>query len=601
MVLAAAVLTVDSLFFVIFCLFVLLAVMTFVSMEMRRSWRTGHTNQPLIGAVAQELWAVGDLSRLPLSVARACVVLVMSIVVGAVGLFFLIPRKASSGYLSSFSSRSDLSTGFSEEVRLGEIGAIQQSSAVVMHVKFDPNSPIPPDLRWRGVALTTFDGQRWSRSKEDGPVQTNDERFPADGSNTTRLFTGDRGYKVRYKVELEPFGARVFFVLPEALWINGRYQLLRIDSTGSVFNLDSSRGITDYSVLSQTAPPMPSHLLAIGDLGINSFVYLQLPAEFDPRVREFAEEISAGQSTDFLKASAIERYLATRFGYTLQLPAVQSKDPIANFLFERKKGHCEYFASSMVLMLRSLGIPARVINGFRGGEYNDLTSSYIVRARDAHSWVEAYFAGYGWYTFDPTPAATVGDSSPWNRFNLYADAMREFWHEWVVNYDSGHQNTIGFTVARQSHAVFDRVRGWMESEYNIWVKRAKSARVGVLEHLATWTVWMLSITMVLGAIVLGRILYGIVHRFRLVREPSIDPHSAASLWYERALKLLRRRGVRKHPAQTPQEFLPAIPASMRAQAEKFTAHYERARFGNSASDADKLPELYRELENTAKQ
>jgi hypothetical protein len=251
-------------------------------------------------------------------------------------------------------------------------------------------------------------------------------------------------------------------------------------------------------------------------------------------------------------------------------------------------------------MLRSLRIPARVINGFRGGEYNDLTSSYIVRARDAHSWVEAYFPGYGWYTFDPTPAAAAGDSSAWNRFNLYADAMREFWHEWVVNYDSGHQNTIGFTVARQSHAMFDNVRAWTEAEYNKWVRRAKSARLGVLEHLATWTVWMLSITMLLAAIVLGRILYGIVHRARLARRPSIDPHSAASLWYERVLKLLRRRGVRKQPAQTPQEFLSMIPGSMRSKAEMFTIHYERARFGNSATDADKLPELYKELESTAK-
>jgi hypothetical protein len=367
-----------------------------------------------------------------------------------------------------------------------------------------------------------------------------------------------------------------------------------------VFNLDSSRAITDYSAMSETPPPMPAHLQIAGDIGVDSFVYLQLPPEFDPRVREFARQISAGQPTDFLKASAIERYLASNFGYTLQLPSLQPKDPIANFLFERKEGHCEYFASSMVLMLRSLGIPARVINGFRGGEYNDLTSSYIVRARDAHSWVEAYFPGYGWFTFDPTPAAPGGNSNVWNRFNLYADAMREFWHEWVVNYDSGHQNTIGFTVARQSHAMFDDVRRWMEFEYNKWVKRAKSARVGVLEHLATWTVWMLSITLLLVAIVIGHLLLGIVHRLRLARKPSIDPHSAASLWYQRLLKLLKRRGIRKQPAQTPQEFLSAIPASMRHEAEVFTLHYERARFGNSATDADRLPDLYKDLESTAK-
>jgi hypothetical protein len=328
---------------------------------------------------------------------------------------------------------------------------------------------------------------------------------------------------------------------------------------------------------------------------------LQIPSQLDSRVRELAEQVSAKEPTDFLKASAVERYLATRFGYTLQLPTVQPKDPIANFLFERKQGHCEYFASSMVMMLRTLGIPARVINGFRGGEYNDLTSSYIVRARDAHSWVEAYFPGYGWFTFDPTPAGPGGESNAWSRFNLYADAMREFWHEWVVNYDSGHQNTIGFTVARQSRVTFDNVRKWMEAEYNVWVQRAKSARLGVLEHLATWTVGMLSITLLFACVVLGRILYAVVHRMRLVRKPSIDPHSAASLWYQRVLKLLRRRGVRKQPGQTPQEFLSKLPASVRPQVETFTFHYERARFGDSAADADKLPEIYKEVETAVKQ
>ena len=79
--------------------------------------------------------------------------------------------------------------------------------------------------------------------------------------------------------------------------------------------------------------------------------------------------------------------------YTLQLSRTVPHDPLANFLFERKQGHCEYFASSMAVMLRTLGIPSRVVNGFRTGEFNDLTSQYVVRASNAHSWVEAYFPG----------------------------------------------------------------------------------------------------------------------------------------------------------------------------------------------------------------
>ena len=132
--------------------------------------------------------------------------------------------------------------------------------------------------------------------------------------------------------------------------------------------------------------------------------YLQLP-RLDPRVAPLAEQITASEGNNYDKAVALERYLRTHFGYTLQLGRSAQRDPLAYFLFERKQGHCEYFASAMAVMLRTLRIPSRVVNGFRTGEFNDVTSQYLVRASNAHSWVEAYFPGYGWISFDPTPAA----------------------------------------------------------------------------------------------------------------------------------------------------------------------------------------------------
>ena len=93
----------------------------------------------------------------------------------------------------------------------------------------------------------------------------------------------------------------------------------------------------------------------------------------------------------------------------------------------------------MAVMLRSVGIPSRIVNGFSGGEFNDLTSQYVIRASDAHSWVEAYIPGEGWMEFDPTPSSGSGANSQWSRYMLYMDAMSSFWREWVVNYDLGHQ------------------------------------------------------------------------------------------------------------------------------------------------------------------
>ena len=595
MVLAAAVLTVDSLFFALFCVFVLLAVMTFVSMEMRRSWIVAELSAPM------EVRELRDLRRLPASVARACILLVFSIVLGTITLFFVIPRKASAGYLSALSSRSDLSTGFSEEVKLGEIGELQQSGIVMMHVKFAPGSPAPRDLRWRGVALTMFDGRRWSTPHENSAAVATGQGWALGlAAANPRLFAG-HGERVRYKVSLEPFGSRVFFVLPEAQTINGRYRLIRVDSTGSIFNGDNSRGIADYVVTSEIPPPMPKRLESDHEVGLSELAYLTPPQNLDLRIKDLAEQIAGDQETPFLKASAIERYLATNFGYTLQLPLVPPKDPVANFLFERRMGHCEYFASSMAVMLRTLGIPSRIVNGLRGGEYNDLTGSYILRAKDAHSWVEAYFPGYGWYTFDPTPASSSVDHSSWNRVYLYMDAMREFWHEWVVNYDAGHQTLLGSTLVRQSRVRFDSVHDGIQSLYEGLLRRARAIRTHFEEHQGSWTLWLGSGLTLSMLLLIGPRAFHLLRRFRIAQKPTLEPHTAATIWYTRLLKLLSRRGVRKTPTQTSQEFLKAIPQEpVRQAATRFTIHYERARFGDSAEDAEKLPELYREMEAVSK-
>ena len=588
MVLAAAVLTVDSLFFAIFCAFLLLTVMTFMGMEMRRSWIAAQPSPP------SEVLDIRDLRLLPGSAVRACVLLVISLVVGTAALFFLIPRKPSAGYLSAFASRSDVSTGFSEEVNLGEIGRIQQSNEILMHVKFAPGTNVPSDLRWRGVALTTFDGRKWTglREEDRGRIPNQDGTFPVP-SGTSHLVQA-RGRAVSYRVSLEPFGARTFFVLPHALFVSGRYQAIRVDNTGSIFNIDDAHAVTDYSVLSEIPPPMSASLAMSEDSGVSGIVYLNLPSELDPRVAERAKEVAGDQSTSYLKALAIQNYLMKTYRYTLQLPSARVKDPIANFLFDRKAGHCEYFASAMAVMLRTLGIPSRIVNGFRGGEYNDVTGSYIVRARDAHSWVEAYFPGYGWYTFDPTPASTADSPS---RAYLYLDAMREFWHEWVINYDTGHQHSLGFAGMQHGRSAVEHIGSWVQSAYATSLRRAKELRSSFEQHMNAWTLRVTGTLIVPTLLLIAPRLYQAMRRIRISRRPRLDPHSAASIWYHRALKLLSKRGLRKSPTQTPQEFAQTIVSSpVRQRVESFTRHYECARFGDSAEDAEKLPDLYQDLE-----
>ena len=129
--------------------------------------------------------------------------------------------------------------------------------------------------------------------------------------------------------------------------------------------------------------------------------YLQLPP-LDPRIPELAHAV-AGNGGEADRAALLEKHLRTQYAYTLDLPTAEPADPLADFLFSRRKGHCEYFASAMTVMLRTSGIPARLVNGFQSGTFNPMSGLYVIRGSDAHSWVEAFLPGTGWTVFDPTP------------------------------------------------------------------------------------------------------------------------------------------------------------------------------------------------------
>jgi hypothetical protein len=324
---------------------------------------------------------------------------------------------------------------------------------------------------------------------------------------------------------------------------------------------------------------------------------LKVPA-LDPRVPQLAAEITKSSHTDYDKAAAMERYLHTRFGYTLELPRSPVKDPIANFLFERKQGHCEYFASSMAVMLRTLGIPSRVVTGFRSDEFNDITGSYVVRAKNAHAWVEAYFPGYGWQTFDPTPGGNgTGSPQGWGRIGLYIDALASFWRDWVVSYDSAHQYVLGKAAITGSRGAWEDAREWARKHYESMLKWARRSQDRVEHSPGRWA-------FVGGSIALALLLFANLGRIaRWLREkwlsahPERSPEQAASILYERMVRVLARRGMNRPQAQTAQEFAHRIQdQKLREPVARFTATYESARFGNSVEDAQRLPDLYEEVE-----
>jgi hypothetical protein len=300
--------------------------------------------------------------------------------------------------------------------------------------------------------------------------------------------------------------------------------------------------------------------------------------------------------SNYDKAVAVERYLSTRFGYTLELPRTPPQDPVANFLFERKHGHCEYFASSMAVMLRTLRIPSRIVTGFRGGEFNDLTGQYVVRASDAHSWVEAYFPGSGWISFDPTPAASVPTRSGWSRMRLYVDAAASFWREWVINYDASHQRALGKDAATNSRRFFDEARRWIGRQHRAMLRAARRTHQHVIHFPMRWLGGFVVFAALLALLLnLPRMVRGL--RARSLRtHPARAPREAAALWYDRMVARMARMGWRKSLSQTPLDFVAAIQEEvLQKKVARFTRAYESARFGRSVDDAESLPQLFKEV------
>jgi transglutaminase-like putative cysteine protease len=442
-----------------------------------------------------------------------------------------------------------------------------------------------------------------AHSEADGRLDLQNIRIRTLIAGTPKIGPADRMRILNYRIAMQPIGTNVFFVLPVLNSITSPVREFALDTSGSIVRNDPTRQIRSY-VASSTIVEPDEAARASNNRDFPRDIaqdYLQLPA-LNPRIPQLAREITKNSQSVYDKAAAIERHLQNQYGYSLEMVATPAdSDPLSFFLFTRKKGHCEYFSSAMAIMLRTQGIPARIVNGFHNGEFNDVSGSYIIRAKDAHSWVEAYIPGFGWATFDPTPNVAVGETSTWSRMMLYADAMREFWNEWIVNYDFSHQESLGTSSISTTRRAFDSARIWVQKKYEDALDRVRGIRLDVKRNPKRIGISGIAALLAVLLLLNVRKFYRYLREMRLASRPSTAPRAAASIWYERMSRMLRRRGIEKRPAQTPQDFLRTIEdAQIHSKVATFTEHYERARFGGSQRDAEKLPELFEEVETAVK-
>jgi hypothetical protein len=267
------------------------------------------------------------------------------------------------------------------------------------------------------------------------------------------------------------------------------------------------------------------------------------------------------------------------------------------FLFDVRKGHCEYFASALTIMLRQLAVPARLVNGFRTGEYNRFGDAWIVRQYDAHSWVEAYFPPYGWIEFDPTPPDPERPRKPFLRIvsNLL-DAADLWWMEEIVNYTSRSQGQM-LREARQ--AVWDYTNGLRK------LGRSRIRGGHIWMWLSSNSIRLAALALLGGILAFLTIRYGTRCRTcirRWLRKTVLRTHAASAITslYVEALDLLHSEGITRSPSQTPLELAQGLrthPASVPFTA--LTEVYYRIRFGapEKTEDLSYAEELLQKLKD----
>ena len=503
---------------------------------------------------------------------------------GSALVFFAFPRVTIGGFHRVAKGRSV--AGLSNRIDLGGAGQINDDPRVVLRVRFEP-PVVHGDLgnHWRAYALDVWTGQGWQqRPSVAVPLPTPrlpQGPFPPRPADLRRVeIEAVAGFSDGVIFTPPGWPVSVGFQRPPLAREGSGPRLLR-NQSGDLSYAPVEVGDLTYNVLSNVRLPSPSELRGRGQKypeGVASS--LEVPARLDLRVRQLAAQLSAGLDPADA-ADRVEGWLRSNLKYTRELTS-GGADPIADFLFARREGHCELFASAMVLLLRSAGIPARAVSGYYGGTWSR-AGYHVVRAGDAHSWVEVYFPGYGFLPFDPTPASERGgrEGGLLAKVVLVWDAIASRWRANVVDYDLLKQGRLLKSVLASFQDATRRLssRSGSPGALNVpWVRVA-----GVL----------LIVLAPVGAVIAWR------RRRADLRHPlRADERRAIELW-RRARQRLASAGIAVPKGTTPREALrrsAALEPAAREAARKLVDRYLEARWGGGTMAAAEARALLQTLD-----
>ncbi|MEN3034489.1 MAG: DUF3488 and transglutaminase-like domain-containing protein [Aquificaceae bacterium] len=355
-------------------------------------------------------------------------ILFVAVFIGSVPFFYLLPR-TQTPLFNLVSQKGGLKSGLSENVELGKVGEIQDDNSVVMRV-FGLSQTLK-DPYWRAFVFDSFDGKMWLKTSEE--VAQLPAKFEAE---------------ITYSVILEPGYSNIIPALDYPVMVESIQGVpakgFLVTGNNLRFDREISRSVK-LSIRSSSRLPLQE----------SPERYIAVPENTPRGIKLLANELSEATKSDEEKLGRVIEYFSKGFSYSKDLGPYQG-DPLEHFLFVSKRGNCEYYASSTALLLRLMGIPARVVGGFKGALYNPYGNYHVVTNSMAHVWVEAYINGQ-WLRVDTTPAYSPQALNQISTFALLHDYLVNFWYENVVGFDTKRQISL-FRELRQS------LTGWRSFE-----------------------------------------------------------------------------------------------------------------------------------------
>ncbi|MBT9554840.1 MAG: DUF3488 domain-containing protein [Myxococcales bacterium] len=599
---AGAVINPSLSFAVAFLAYVVLLTWALLFLQLRRNLESIAAADPVTSADpergAQALMASPRLSRLVtprfLGVTSA---LALGLFTVSILVFLLFPRLGL-GFFGSHRQSGQSVSGFDDQVELGGFGNIKSDETIVMRIESDTSVQSLLPLRLRGIAFDRYDGNTWSKAipKGESPrelVRIAEGNFFQVRMEPKSLPDGALRYDLRVYMEPLRTGVKTIFgehrvvavrdLADETYTDYRRRTKYRRDNNDDVLYESASSSPARYIVRSIRYRRDAAALRGAGPVDpVEHGRYLQLPGNLDPRIKTLAEEITRDEATPFDKAGAIERHLLANYTYSLD-GGHDDVDPLADFLFGIRKGHCEYFSTAFVILARAVGIPARSVGGFYGGIYNSVGDYVAMRQADAHSWAEVLYPGEGWEVYDATPPSgslVEDDGGFFAAIGSYIDSMQLAWYKWVIRYDLDGQLEFFKSLGRAFGGSGDLMPN----------RRAMRAY---------WKQFKEALPLVVSTAV-ALVLVGIlvVRRWRR-RKPVVIWSGAASAskadlrvarrLYARVERAARKRGVEPKDAMTPGRLLGrlrAVSPYAAEQAEVVVSLYERVVFGGAALSRD---------------